>query len=72
MTVNENAKPFVLEPLLLKPEEAAKSLAISPSLLWKLTRAGKIPSVRIQRCLRYSPQALQNWVAAQSMEETNA
>jgi predicted DNA-binding transcriptional regulator AlpA len=52
-----------VEPLLLRPIDAAKSLAISPSLLWKLTRAGKIPAVRLNRSLRYDPEALRQWIA---------
>jgi excisionase family DNA binding protein len=49
--------------LLLKPREAAKALAISDSLLWKMTKAGRIPSKRIGRCLRYDLLELQNWLA---------
>jgi hypothetical protein len=54
-----------VEPLLLKPNDAAHRLAISPRTLWGLTKAGKIPSVRVNRCLRYDPNALRDWVAAQ-------
>jgi predicted DNA-binding transcriptional regulator AlpA len=48
--------------LLLYPAEAAKALAISRSLLWNLTKAGKIPVKRINRCLRYDPTELREWL----------
>jgi hypothetical protein len=61
----------VSDPLLLRPSDAAKALAISPSLLWKLTRAGKIPAVRVNRCLRYDPIGLRQWIAAQTTPSNN-
>lgn len=67
MIRNENAESFV--PLLLTPQQAANSLAISSSLLWRLTRQGTIPSVRINRCLRYDPSALKKWVEAHPAKE---
>jgi hypothetical protein len=40
------------EPLLLRPAEAARLLAISPRKLWELTNAREVPSNRIGRALR--------------------
>lgn len=51
------------EPLLLRAPEAAKLLAISESQLFKLTKAGTIPCVRVGRLVRYSPNALREWVS---------
>lgn len=48
--------------LLWRPAEAAKALAVSERLLWSLTRAGRVPSVRIGRLVRYDPMALREWV----------
>jgi hypothetical protein len=62
---------IAVEPLLLKPNATAKALAISPSLLWKMTRAGKIPVVRVNRCLRYEPTMLRHWIAANTMPSKN-
>jgi excisionase family DNA binding protein len=59
--------PIQLAPiarLLLTPREAAAALRISPRLLWSLTRDGTIPCVRLRRAVRYSPAALQAWLAA--------
>ena len=51
------------EPLqLLKPPDAARTLAISPRKLWELTAGGDIPAVRIGRSVRYDPVDLRAWI----------
>lgn len=52
-------------PLLWDAAEAAKRLSISPRTLWGLTKEGTIPAVRIGRLVRYSPAALETWIANQ-------
>jgi hypothetical protein len=49
-------------PLLLKPKEAAKALAVSPRKLWSLTACGAIRCVRIDRAVRYDPTDLRVYV----------
>ena len=49
--------------LLLKPNEAAAALRISPRLLWSKTKLGEIPCLHIGKAVRYSPAALQEWIA---------
>jgi predicted DNA-binding transcriptional regulator AlpA len=51
--------------LLLKPNDAAKALAISTRQLWTLTNRGEIPSVRLGHCLRYDPASLRDWIQSQ-------
>ena len=51
------------EPLLLRPAEAARLLAISPRKLWELTNAREVPSIRIGRALRYPTEDLRSWIA---------
>ena len=48
--------------LLLKPDEAAAALGISPRLLWTLTKDGKIPCLRLGRAVRYDPRDLRAWI----------
>ena len=55
--------PSVPEPLLLRPAEAARFLAISPRKLWELTNAREVPALRIGRALRYPTEDLRAWVA---------
>ena len=54
--------------LLLRPPEAADSLAMSLRGLMNLVNNNEIPVVRIgQRSLRFSVQALQDWVDARTI-----
>ena len=48
--------------LLLKPDEAAAALAISPRTLWGLTSNGELPCLRIGRAVRYDPRDLTCWI----------
>ena len=50
------------EPLLLKPEEAAKALSISQRSLWSLTNRKLVPFIRIGKSVRYSREALAEWI----------
>ena len=49
-------------PLLLRPADAARALAISPRTLWSLTHRGAIPCVRLGRAVRYDPRDLADFV----------
>lgn len=52
--------------LLLKSRQAAPVLEISERQLWaQTTPRGPIPCVRIGNCVRYSPEALQAYIASQ-------
>ncbi|MGE0545076.1 MAG: helix-turn-helix transcriptional regulator [Dehalococcoidia bacterium] len=59
-----------MEPLLLRPVEAAHLIGISRSKFYELLRAGAIPGfVKIGRSRRVSRAALEAWVAQQTAEE---
>ncbi len=49
--------------LLLTVEEVAERLAIGKTLAWELVWSGKLPSVRIGRCVRVPLGALEAWIA---------
>lgn len=55
-------------PVLLKPEDAAKALAISPRALWRLTAAREIPHVRIGRSVRYDAADLAEYVQGRKIK----
>ena len=57
--------------LLLKPDQAAESLAISPRKLWEMTSSGQIPHIRLGRCVRYSIDDLQKRISAQKQGGAN-
>lgn len=52
------------EPLLLKANEAAALLNISPRSLWQYTNSGELRSVRIGRSVRYAPADLEAFIAS--------
>lgn len=51
--------------LLVSSRVAAQMLGISPRTLWSRTRCGDIPSIRIGRAVRYSPDDLRQYIDAQ-------
>ena len=55
---------------LLTAKEAAEYLAISTRKLWELTNRGEIPSIRIDRSVRYTQIDLDAYVATQRMGAT--
>ena len=60
-----NSTPTTAAPLLLTPQQAAETLAVSPRTLWGLTNDGRIACVRIGRSVRYDPADLRRYVDAQ-------
>ncbi|QDV26661.1 helix-turn-helix domain-containing protein [Aureliella helgolandensis] len=52
-------------PLLVDSITAAATLAISPRKLWELAKRGDIPTVRIDRTVRYSIDDLRAYVDRQ-------
>ena len=57
-------------PLALRPREAAKALGISARLLWKLTKDGQVPCVRVgsgkRQTVLYPLADLQAWLSAKA------
>ncbi|HEX8523297.1 MAG TPA: helix-turn-helix domain-containing protein [Tepidisphaeraceae bacterium] len=52
-------------PLLLRPKQAAKALAISERTLWSLTRRRELKPVRIGRAVAYSVTELLEFIRRQ-------
>lgn len=61
-----------IQPLSLRPREAAKALGISLSTLERLTRSGDIPSVKLNRVVLYTVATLKAWLDAKQASTTNA
>jgi len=51
-----------IEPLLLTARQAARALSISERTLATYTKSGLLPVVRIGHSVRYSPEALRDWI----------
>jgi excisionase family DNA binding protein len=56
--------PYQWEPLLLKADEAAAQLKISPRSLWQYTKSGELPCVRMGRSVRYAPADLEAFIVS--------
>lgn len=54
-----------MEPILLRPVDAAMALGISRSRIYELIRAGSLPSVKVGGVVRVPVGALREWVAGQ-------
>ena len=59
-----------MEALLLNSRDAADALSISEPHLSRLTRSGVIPHLRVGKCLRYSVEALENWIRQSESTES--
>ncbi len=58
-----------MDPLLLKPGEAADLLGVSRSTLYQLLGSGEVPSVRVGKLLRVPAAALKQWVEERGRED---
>ncbi|GMV21821.1 MAG: hypothetical protein AMXMBFR57_17700 [Acidimicrobiia bacterium] len=55
-----------MEPLLLRPLDAAKLLGISRSKVYELMAAGKLPSVTLGCSKRIPVDRLREWINAET------
>ena len=53
-----------VQPLSLRPRDAAAAIGIAPSTLERLTRSGEIESVLVGRCRLYEIDALKAYLAS--------
>jgi DNA binding domain, excisionase family len=58
-----------MDPLLIRPSEAAEATGLGRTKLYALLAAGIIPSVRIGRSVRIPVEALRNWLAGLARDE---
>lgn len=56
------AEPAI-EPMALRPREAARALGISERLLWDWARTEGLPHLRIGNVVLYPVAALRTWLA---------
>ena len=55
--------------LLMRPDEVKEALGLGRTKTYELIASGKLPVVRIGRCVRVPAEALRRWVAEQSNVE---
>jgi excisionase family DNA binding protein len=61
-TTTKTERNKTIEPLLLRPREAARLLGLGRSKVYLLIASGDLPSVRIGRSVRVPYEALRSWV----------
>lgn len=62
-----SAPERAVEPLALRPRNAARALGISERLLWDWTRTEGVPHVRIGNVTLYPVEVLKNWLATKAI-----
>jgi excisionase family DNA binding protein len=48
---------------LLTVSQVAAELAVSPKLVYRLTKLNEIPHIRISSAIRFDPEAIELWVS---------
>lgn len=61
----QNSNEQLLDRPLLSPADVAKLLGIKRSTVYELARAGRIPSIRIGRAVRFLRADLEAWIQDQ-------
>ena len=61
-----SAAEHAIEPLAVRPRDAARALGISERLLWDWTRADGVPHVRIGNVVLYPVEVLKTWLATKA------
>jgi len=65
MTAEKPQEQQLIEPLLVRVEEAARILSLSRSTIYEMMDSGELPSVRRGAARRIPVAALREWVARQ-------
>jgi excisionase family DNA binding protein len=62
----------VVEPLLLRADEAAVVLGIGRTKVFELLASGEPPAIRIGRCVRVPKDRLERWIEERTHIEAQA
>lgn len=57
-----------MDPILLRPIEAARLMGLGRSKIYDLAAAGEIPVVRIGKSIRIPMEALRRWIETHTSE----
>lgn len=61
--------PVSLTGPLLRPEEAAELLAVSPRWIYEAVRTGQLPCLRLGRQLRFTQRMLEEWLDGNRVDQ---
>jgi excisionase family DNA binding protein len=57
------SEPRRLDAPLLRPDDAAKLLAVKTSWIYDAVQAGRLPCLRVGRHIRFTRSMLEEWLA---------
>lgn len=57
------------QPLLLRPDEVAKELALSTSKVYQMLAAHELPAIRIGAAVRVPREDLKEWIRRRQREQ---
>jgi excisionase family DNA binding protein len=70
--MSEGRQGAVIEPLLLRANEAAIVLGIGRTKVFEMLASGELPAIRIGRCVRVPKDRLERWIDEQANTQTSA
>lgn len=51
-------------PELIRPDQLAKRLGVAQGTVYAWVERGLIPHIRLEKCIRFDPQEIQEWLKA--------
>jgi excisionase family DNA binding protein len=70
--LSEGRQRALVEPLLLRADEAAIVLGVGRTKVFEMLASGELPAIRIGRCLRVPKDRLERWIDEQSDVQAGA
>jgi excisionase family DNA binding protein len=64
--MSEGRQGAVVEPLLLRADEAAIVLGIGRTKVFEMLACGELPAIKIGRCVRVPKDRLERWIDEQA------
>jgi excisionase family DNA binding protein len=59
-------------PELLTPKDLARTLKVSKQAVYAWVEGGKIPFIRIEKCIRFDPEEIKEWLKERRMAAVNS
>lgn len=57
-----NLKELLKQGNLIRPDELAEGLKVAPATVYQWVKRGKIPYLQIEKCIRFDPQEVDEWL----------
>ena len=62
-------RPEGMLPRLFTVKDVTAALGVSRTLLWRLTKDGTLPSVKVRRALKYRPQDIEQFIRESTVRQ---